>query len=726
MNKRFASLCWLASILWIGQAIAQQKKLTLEEIYKSNSFTAESIPGFFSLKDGKHYAETDAQGNLLQKSFETSLVTDTLVAYSKVNMQNKHADVLQDVAWSADEQKLLLFTQRQYIYRRSSEAIVFVYDRKTQQTVQVFQHKVMHATLSPNGKYVAYVYQNNLYVFNIEQNNTIAITQNGAINAIINGSCDWVYEEEFGFTKAFCFSDNSEYLAYYSFNETKVPTYSFPIYDSLYPSTYTYKYPKAGEANSVVSLHCFELAKQKTVNIAVPTNEELYIPKMQFVPNQNKLFFATLNRWQNHVQLFTANAETGDCKPFYSETNKAYVDVEKMDIFFLQDGDSYILSSEREGYLQLYLQSIKSNKSTKLTAGKYDIEEVLGVDEVNKKVYFTAAILSPENKNLCVVDLKSNTCKIIDNRLGTHKIQFTSNFSLYVNQYSTATTPAQIAVYNANGKLIREIKNNQKLKNKMSEYALGQIQFFTIPNAAGDSLQACMVKPYNWDSTKKYPVLFCNYGGPGSQEVKNSFGAVNFWKHYLTQQGYIIVTVDNTGTGFKGEAFKKKTYLQLGKYEIEDQIDAAKYLARNYSFIDSTRIGHWGWSFGGFMSSLAITKGANVFKTAVAVAPVTDWRYYDNIYTERFMRTPQDNAKGYADNAPINFVKNIKGKYLIIHGTADDNVHFQHAAMMINEMVKQNIDFESAYYPNKNHGIYGGNTRYHLFKKITQFIIQNL
>jgi dipeptidyl-peptidase-4 len=359
------------------------------------------------------------------------------------------------------------------------------------------------------------------------------------------------------------------------------------------------------------------------------------------------------------------------------------------------------------------------------------VVDLLGVDEKTNRIFYTSAY-DVKNKMPEVYNLITKKIDALTYKVGTHKVSFNSDFSYFMDTYSNYYFPPIYSLNKTDSSIGNDtykgkiLKDNATLRNKVyKEYNLGTPTFQMIKNTAGVELCSWMLKPQNFDSTKKYPVLFCNYGGPGSQQVANRWGAINMWHHYLTQQGYIIVCVDNTGTGFRGEAFKKKTYLQLGKYEIEDQIDAAKYLA-TLPYVDANRIGHWGWSFGGFMSSLAITKGADIFKTAVAVAPVTSWRYYDNIYTERFMRTPQENKKGYDENAPLNYVDKIKGKFLIIHGTADDNVHFQNSAMMIDEMIKKNIDFESGYYPNKNHSISGGNTSFHIYSKMTKFILSNL
>jgi dipeptidyl-peptidase 4 len=708
---------------------AQTKKITLEDIYKKGTFRAESIQGFNSMKDGQFYFENVAD-NIVKKSFETGETVETIIKKGDAKTKDGSALSLSDIEWSDDEKKILIFTDREFIYRRSSKAKVYVYDLKNKSTQLVDDAKILHATLSPDATQIAFVKENNLFIKNLVTNKTKAITTDGKWNKIINGNCDWVYEEEFSFSKAFAWSNNGDYLAYYKFNETKVPEFAFTIFDSLYPTLYSYKYPKAGDANSTIAINIYHVKTGKSVKADIGTETDIYIPRIKWMATNDKLCVYWLNRLQNHLKFLSTDANTGKSTTFYEELNKYYVDIND-DIHFFKDGNTFLFSSEKDGMNSLYLRDIKNKTNHQLTTTASELAELYGVDETNQKVFYSLAD-NVRNRMPYCFDLKSKKQIPLSNNIGTHRINFNSNYSFFVDYYSTATTPNVISLKNTN-KVLENIdytgkilKDNSKLKNLINNvYQLTIPEYLTLKNAEGTELCSWILKPKDFDSSKKYPVLFCNYGGPGSQQVSNNWGSVNMWQHYLTQQGYIIVCVDNTGTGFRGEEFKKKTYLQLGKYEIQDQIDVAKYMA-TLPYVDGKRIGHWGWSYGGFMSSLAITKGADIFKTAIAVAPVTNWRYYDNIYTERFMRTPQENSKGYDDNSPINHVNKIKGNYLIIHGTADDNVHFQNSVMMIDEMIKKNIEFESAYYPNKNHGIRGGNTSFHLYNKMTKFILENL
>jgi dipeptidyl-peptidase-4 len=705
--------------------LAQTKKIAFDDIYRLGTFRSENVPGFHSMNDGRFYTEAIEQG-LVKNNFITGKTVDTLINAADVKDEKGNALPLYDYTWNNDETKLLVFVEREKIYRRSSKAIVYTYDLKTKKTIKVDDEKIMHATYSPNNDKVAFVKNNNLYFKNLVTNQTIQVTNDGEWNKIINGNADWVYEEEFEFTRAFDWSKNGTYIAYYKFNESKVPQFSMTMYKGLYPSQYTYKYPKAGEPNSTIEIHIYNVSTGKDVKVDIGTETDIYVPRIKWTQDDNKLGVAWMNRLQNHLKWFSADATTGATSTIYDETNKYYVEIND-DLEFLKDGQHFITTSEKDGFKHLYLYNMNGTLQSQLTKGSYDVDEIAGVDEKRKTVYYTAAYASPMDRQLFAIAYagKKISPKQITVGSGTHKVEFNNDFSYYIDDYSTVNTPPVVAIFDVSGKPIKTLIDNKALTAKIGEYQVGKVTFIKVPNSKGDSLNGWMLKPADFDANKKYPVLFCNYGGPGSQNVTNKWGTVSFWHQYLAQSGYIIVSIDNTGTGFRGEDFKKKTYLQVGKLEIEDQIDAAKYLG-SLPYIDKNRIGHWGWSFGGFMSSLAITKGADVFKMAVAVAPVTNWRFYDNIYTERFMRTPQENPRGYDENSPLNFTNRIKGKFLIIHGTGDDNVHFQNSVMMVDKMIQNNIDFESAYYPNRNHGISGNNATYHIYKKMTDFIFDNL
>jgi dipeptidyl-peptidase 4 len=688
--------------------LAQKKQITLEDIYKKGTFRGESV----------------------RPEFASSIKAPEL-DLSKVTDEKGKALQIDDVTPSSNGMALIL-TQTEPIYRHSAKSIVYLFNNVTKKTIKLDTAKVLHPSFSPDGSKIAYVKDNNLYIYDVASGAAKAVTTDGKWNYVINGNCDWVYEEEFSFTQAYQWSPKGNYLAYYRFDESEVKQYEFTEFDNSYNKQYTYKYPKAGDANSKVEIHIYTVANGKDVK-AQYEQGDIYIPRIKWTQADNELIVFWMNRHQDNLKLLLTDPVTGNSRSLYEEKNKYYIDIND-DLQFLKDGKSFLFTSEMDGFNHIYHYGMDGKSKIQLSKGNYEVTGIDAVDEVNKRVFYTMAYPRPMDRNLFVTDFTGKKTYQLTQGEGWHRVVLNDAMNQFYDYRSDINTPQTVSLYDivsdkkaTTAKLVKVVNESEKLKAKINEYAISKAEFLRIPNSKGDTLNGWMIKPTNFDASKKYPVLFCNYGGPGSQQVSNRFGAVSFWHQLLAERGFIVVSVDNTGTGFRGQEFKKKTYLQLGKLEIEDQMDAAKYLGK-LPFVDASNIGHWGWSYGGFMSSLAITKGADVFSAAIAVAPVTNWRFYDNIYTERYMRTPQENAKGYDDNSPINHTDKIKGKYLIIHGTADDNVHFQNATQMITALVKSNIDFESAYYPNKNHGISGAmdNTSFHLWSKMTNWIIANL
>lgn len=691
---------------------AQTKSITLEDIYKKGTFRGEFVPAVFDTTKTENEPRFDGLTDVDGKPFgqpESVLASPNNAAI------------------------FLLRKGTESIYRRSTKSWIYLYDTVRKKLTRLADDKALHPSFSPDGSRIAYVMNNNLYLHEVSSGKTTAITTDGAWNKIINGNCDWVYEEEFEFTQAYAWSPKGSFLAFYRFDETNVPEYNMTIFDNTYNKDYRYKYPKAGDANSTVQIFIHDLAAGKNVKAQFPEGD-IYIPRIKWTQQDSSLVVFWMNRHQNHLQLLNTQATSGTAKLLYEEKNKYFVEIND-DWQFLKNGKQVLLTSEQFGYKHLYLLQMDNGQLTPLSQGNAEVTDINAVDEVNKRVYYTMAWPRPMDRNLFVSDLAGKKPFALTQDSAWHRVELNEDFTQFFDYRSTINQPNTVTVKKISfqkkkgwsTQTLRKVSESNKLNAKLKEYSFGQADFIRIPNTKGDTLNGWMLKPSGFDPNKKYPVLFCNYGGPGSQQVANRWGAVSPWHQMLAQKGFIVVSVDNTGTGYRGEEFKKKTYLQLGKFEIEDQIDAAAYLGK-MPYVDKDHIGHWGWSFGGFMSSLAITKGSDVFSAAVAVAPVTSWRYYDNIYTERYMRTPQENPKGYDDNSPINFTNRIKGKYLIIHGTADDNVHFQNATQMISALVKSNIDFESAYYPNKNHGISGmlDNTTFHLWRNMTQWIEKNL
>ena len=710
-------------VITFTTTVAQKKQISLEDIWETNTFRQEGVAGFRSMNDGKHYSEINDQGQLQKVRFADGKV-ESIIANFKTLVYENESLKIDDYEFNADETKLILQTQSEAIYRHSILHKIYIYDIASKEIKLLNEQKVLHASFSPKSDKVAYVLDNNLFYLDITNNQTEQVTYDGEYN-IINGNCDWVYEEEFGFTKAFEWSKEGDYIAYYHFNQTAVPEFNFTIYDKLYPTDYKFKYPKAGEKNSIVDINIYHLVNKKTTPCDLGDNKDIYIPRIKINPTNNALVIFKLNRLQNKFEILEANIDNGNTKVIYEESNKYYVAIND-DIQFLNNKNGFIYTSEKNGFNHIYVHDIDNNSSFQITKGNWDIAEIYGVDEAKNTIYYLSAEISPMERHVYSIEMNGENKILLTPNKGWHTAEFSKGFEYFMEKYSYINTPPTYAIHNKKGELVRMLKDNASLVSKMKEYDLSKLELIQVPNNEGTLLNGWIIKPANFSSSKKYPLLMFQYSGPGSQQVMNSFGGRDFWWYQmLAQKGYIIVCVDGTGTGFRGEEFKKKTYLQLGKYESDDQIAVAKYFAKQ-KYIDASRIGIWGWSFGGYMSSICILKGADVFKTAIAVAPVTNWRYYDNIYTERYMQTPQTNAKGYDENSPVNMVNNLKGNYLIIHGTADDNVHFQNAVMMVDELIKANKDFDSEYYPNKNHGIGGGNTRLQLYRKLTHFILEKL
>ena len=712
----------------------EKKQISLQDIWMYYKLYPKTVHGIVSLNNGKQYTEIK-NGSIVVYDYKTGDSVTTLVNGKELIPEGKKSPIhIGNFSVNKEETKFIFPTQTEQIYRHSRISYNYIWDTKTKKLTPLSDKgKQRLADFSPDGTKVAFVRNNNIFIKDLKTGEEKQITFDGKKNNIINGTCDWVYEEEFSFTKAFFWSPDGKKIAFYRFDESKVKQYTLPFYHkkSPYPEEYTYKYPVAGEDNSIVQIYTYDLTSGKTVKMDVGDNTDQYIPRIKWTTQPDKLAIERLNRLQNHLDILVADASTGETKTIYTEDNNYYIDITD-DLTFLPDGKHFLITSEKDGYNAIYLCNMNSKKAKKLTKGDWDVTKVYGYNPVKKLVFFQAAKTSPMDRDIMAVNLKGKI-RQISTQTGTNDANFSKSFDYYINTWSDANTPPYITVNDYNGKVIRVLEDNKAFVKKMQEYDLSKKEFFTLqspefklPNGKQVDLNAWVIKPPHFDPNKKYPVLMYVYGGPGAQTVNNSWGWSNyFWFQMLAEKGIIVISVDNRGTGARGELFKKMTYEQLGKYEIADQIEAAKLIGK-YPYVDSTRIGIFGWSYGGFMASLAITKGANVFSTAVAVAPVTNWRYYDNIYTERYMRTPVVNKEGYDDNSPIKYVNNIKGHYLLIFGSGDDNVHPINSMTMISALVNANKQFDMMVYPNKNHSIYGGNTRYHLYSKMTGFILKYL
>lgn len=700
-------------------------QLTLENIWNSREFMPKFVPGFNSLNDGKTYCQLDVNpdksrscnrydmrtGNKLSTLFSTDkIIVDTLPI------------IIESYAFSEDETKVLITNGFESVYRHSGKSNTYVYDLKTSKLTKISDKKIMYATLSPDGTKVAYVSDNNLFYFDMKKGKDVQITKDGEKNHIINGAVDWVYEEEFSMSRGYEWSPDGQYIAYYKFDESAVPYFSMDIYGKLYPDKETWKYPKAGEPNSRVDVFIHRVGKKKDVLCETGSENDQYLPRIKWM-SKNFLSVQRLNRLQNKLEVLRFSYFYTKPQVIYTETNQWYIEVENWNFYSDSIMPMAIFSSEKTGFKHLYKMD-ENFQVTQLTKGDWEMDVFCGA--ANNKAYFTSGKGNPSERQLYVVDLTSGEMKQLTSEAGWHSISFTGTFDYFVDNVSSINSPAKYSVMDANGVLIRVLEDNKVLKDKLASLNLSKAEFGSFMTSENVSLDYWKIMPPDFDSSKKYPVLFFVYGGPGYQTVKNQWQGANFmWYQYMASKGYVVISVDNRGSGGRGEAFKKVTYLNLGKYETIDYIEAAKYFSAQ-EWADKSRIGIFGWSYGGFMASNCITKGADFFKTAVAVAPVTNWRYYDNIYTERYMRTPKENPLGYDDNSPLSHVDKIKGNYLIIHGTADDNVHFQNAVEMVKAMNDKNIPYDAEYYPNKNHGIAGGKTRLHLFGKISDYLLKNL
>jgi dipeptidyl-peptidase-4 len=712
----------LFSVVMLAQE--SSKSLSLDVVFKSRALRAKGVYGLNTAADGQHYYRI-LRDTMFRYSYLTGNAAGYLIAGNELLTQKGDTLSLGDISFSENESKMLIASGTEAIYRHSSKSAYYVYDFKTKSLTALSDNgKQQLAEFSPDASKVAFVRDNNLFIKDLSSGAEIQITRDGLDRNIIYGTTDWVYEEEFSFTKGFEWAPDGKSIAFYRFDESKVKEFWMTTYGELYPENYKFKYPKAGEDNSLVTVHVYHLADARTVKMDIGAETDIYIPRIKWTRNSSLLSMQRLNRHQNKLEILIAEATNGKSDVVYTETNKYYIEITD-DLYFMPDGKSFLLTSQKNGYNHIYLNKLDGSAATQLTKGSWEVDKILGFDPVSKRIYFNAAFSSPLNREICFVDLKARM-KIIAGQEGTNSAAFSSTFQYFIKTWSDSNTPSVYSVCDANGKVIRVIEDNAAFIPKMKEYGLLKRDFFNFRTSEGVELNGWMIKPPAFDPNKKYPVLVYLYGGPGSQTVTNSWAGGQLWYQMLAQKGIVVVSVDNRGTGFRGEEFRKMTYQQLGKYETEDQIELAKYLITQ-GIADPKKIGIFGWSYGGYMSSLCMTKGADYYSVGIAVAPVTNWRYYDNIYTERYMRTPQENPKGYDDNSPINHVEKLTGKYLLVHGTADDNVHFQNTVEMVSALVKENKPFQTMYYPNSNHGIYTGpNTTFHLYTMMTNFLLENL
>ncbi|HEY9185586.1 MAG TPA: S9 family peptidase [Salegentibacter sp.] len=702
---------------------AQEKQITQEEIW-DGTFRQERLQSLQSLDNGKEYVVLNRENGTASidvYNYKSGERSRSLVSTGNLD----EISSFQGFELSDDESKILLSTEMEQIYRRSSRGVYYIYDTHDGSLIKLSDKKVQEPTFSPDASKVAYVYENDIYIFDINSGEETRVTSDGEKNKIINGVTDWVYEEEFAFVRAFEWNKNGKWIAFLRFNEENVPEFSMDMFgEELYPRQEVFKYPKAGEANSKVSLHLYELASEEKENVELGDYEDFYIPRIKWTQDPEILSVQVLNRHQNKLDLIFVDAEDNEAEVVMTETDEAYIDVTD-NLTFLEDND-FIWTSEKDGWNHIYLYDEDGELENQVTSGDWEVTNYYGYDKKSNRIFYQSTENGSVNRDVYSIKPNGKGKRRLTDKTGMNSADFSADYTYFINSFTNTETPYQYTLHNAkNGKLVRKIKDNSALLEKEEAYGFSPKELSTI-EVNGNELNMWMIKPSDFDPNKEYPLLMFQYSGPGSQSVSNSyFGTNDYWYQLLADKGYIIATVDGRGTGLKGADFKKVTQKELGKYEVEDQIEAARVLGSR-EYIDEDRIGIWGWSYGGFMSSNAILKGNDVFSLAIAVAPVTSWRFYDTIYTERYMTTPQENPSGYDENSPINHVEKLKGDYLLIHGGGDDNVHLQNTMRMVEALIQANKQFDWAIYPDKNHGIYGGNTRRHLYTKMTNFITENL
>ena len=732
--KRFFTLLLLAIFV---TGIQAQQKVTLRDIAQG-TYRAQGISGLKPMLDGEHYTQISSDHKRIVKySFKTGEEVGTL--FDVTTARDCDLKSFDDYILSPDEKLILIQTETKPIYRHSFTAVYYIYNVKNNKMEPLSNNGPQQVPLfSPDGNQIAFVRNNNIYLVKLLFGNSESqVTKDGEYNHVLNGIPDWVYEEEFSFNRAFDFSADSKMIAYVRFDESAVPMFSFPWYKGLapektsyatYPGAYEYKYPKAGEVNSKVSVHTYDIKSHVTRKMDLQIDSDGYIPRIKFTSDPEKLAIMTLNRHQNRLDLYMANPRSGLCKVAIRDEAEQYIkESAYSNIKFYPE--HIVMMSEKDGYNHLYLYTMAGNLVKQITKGQFEVTSFLGWDQKANVFYYASNEGSPLRTAIYKIDGKGKKTKL-STRTGSNSAIFSTNQKYYINTFSNISTPTLITLNDNRGKELTTLLDNSKLKAQTAQLNMPQKEFFTFRTSSGVELNGWMMKPANFNANKKYPVILHQYSGPGSQQVIDrwgigSFGDGGLFEAYMCDKGYIMVCVDGRGTGGRGAAFEKCTYLQLGVKEAEDQVETARYLG-TLPYIDGKRIGIWGWSFGGYNTLMSMSDGSGAFKAGVAIAAPSDWRFYDTVYTERFMRTPKENAEGYDAGSAIKRAPQLKGSLLLIHGTADDNVHYQNCAEYSEALVQAGIQFDMQVYTNRNHGIFGGKTREHLMNRVANFFIQNL
>ena len=710
----------------------QKKDFELDDFSFKRTFRANGISEIRSMNDGIHYTKNENGTKIVKYSYQSGKEVAVLVDLDNLK-QPSPIDKFDDYQFSPDESKVLVYTNCENFYRYSFKADYYVIDvKRREMEILSKDGKQQQAEFSPDGNNVAYVRDNNIFIKKLRFGSESPITTDGKENAIINGLPDWVYEEEFGLKNAFKWSPDSEEVAYIKFDESEVKEFTFTLFKgtspeieefSLYPGQHSFKYPKAGEDNSKVSVHVFNVRNRTTKQMDVGVLSDVYIPRIFWTQSPNQLAIVKLNRRQNQLELYLANSSSGVGKVIYTNRNERYIAENVLDnIIFLEDGKHFVYVGEVDGYNHIHLFGTDGRKIRQVTKGEWDVTDFYGFDAKNKLFYFQAAATSPLRREIYSIRMDGTKQTRISPLDGTNNAFFSASFDYFINGFSNASTPPVYTLYNSAGKQVRVVEDNSDLKNKLKEYNVLQREFFKFTTSEGIELNGWMIKPPQFNKNQKYPVFISQYSGPNSQSVLDKWEIG--WDQYLAANDIVVVSVDGRGTGARGEEFRKCTYMKLGRFESDDQIEAAEYLAKQ-SYIDENRIGIWGWSYGGYMSALCLCR-SDIFKVGIAVAPVTSWRYYNSAYTERFMRKPEENGGGYNNNSPMFFAENLKGRLFLIHGSADDNVHLQNTMELADKLIQTGKQFDMFIYPNRNHNINSGNSRQHLYQMMFEYLIKNL
>ena len=733
MNKLFV-MCVM--MLLATSNVSADNKITLKDV-TGKTFTPKYITGVDPIKGTDRYASISNDGRqIIEYAFKTG--NQTRVLFDIANTHGESIKQLDGYMLSPDGKRMLIQTNTHKIYRRSFTADYYIYTIQSRKLEKLSTGGPQQIpTWSPDGNQIAFVRDNNIFLVKLLYDNAESqITKDGKFNEIINGVPDWVYEEEFSTNRSLCFTADSRMLCWIKYDERKVKEYSLQLFmgshptmkaNEVYPGTYTYKYPKAGEDNSIVSVWSYEIQTHKTNRLQVPLEGDGYIPRIKSTNDANRIIVFTMNRHQDVLNLYAVNPRTTLSQLLIKEQGDKYVKEEAMEGIAIGQ-NSILLPSDRDGYMHLYLYNMNGSLIRKIGDGNYDITSIYGYDETTGDVYYQAVGINSHDRQIFVSHKNGKTERLTYTN-GWNKAIFSGDYKYFLNTWSNYNTPYVFTIRDSKGKVLSTLVDNKELKEKVKTYGLNGRETFSFTTSEGVKLDGWMVKPKDFDTNKKYPVILFQYSGPGSQQVIDAWNAGSMgnggaFDYYLAQQGFIVVCVDGRGTGGRGAAFEKCTYLRIGELESRDQVETALWLGKQ-SYIDKERIGIWGWSFGGFNTLMGMSEGRPVFKAGVAVAPPTNWRYYDTIYTERYMRTPKENGSGYATN-PIQRANALHGALLICHGMADDNVQPQNTMEYTEALIQADKDFKENIYTNRNHGIYGGNTRTHLLRQISNWFIEHL